>query len=182
MAEKNKPKLLLHICCAGCGAYVGQKLSEDYEVSLYYYNPNIDTEFEYGLREIEVRKVSAFLRSDMIWETYNHGNWLSLMRGLENEPEKGLRCEKCFQERLEKTAIKARELGFSHFASTLTVSPHKNAAQIMAIGKCLSEKYRLDFLAVDFKKNSGFQSSVQLSAQLGLKRQNYCGCEFSRRR
>lgn len=180
MAE-DKLRLLLHICCGGCGAYVGRLLSQDYSVSLYFYNPNIDTAEEYFQRESEVKKVAANLGVELILEEYKHEDWLKKAKGLEDQPERGLRCEACFHDRLEKTAAKAKESAFSYFATTLTVSPHKDAARIISIGERLGQEFSLEFLAVDFKKKNGFLASLEMSKALSLKRQNYCGCEFSKR-
>lgn len=182
MPEKNKKnKLLLHICCAGCGAYVSKLLSEQFEVTLFFYNPNIFPEEEYDKRVLEVQKIADFYKLKIIFGAYNHNLWLDKIKGHENDPEKGRRCLICYFERLNETAITAQKSRMNFFSSTLTVSPHKLAKEIFNIGKALEEKYKISFLAEDFKKKDGFKNANLLSNELGLYRQNYCGCEFSRR-
>lgn len=179
--EKNKPTLLLHICCIGCGAYVSQLLSEEFQVKLFFYNPNIFPKEEYDKRLEEIERVAEKFEFEIIYETYDHRAWLSKIKGLENEPEKGKRCLACYQDRLEMTAKKANDLDCEFFSSTLTVSPYKLAGEISNIGQALSKKYSVAFYDKDFKKQDGFKKAVQLSKELNLYRQDYCGCEFSRR-
>jgi predicted adenine nucleotide alpha hydrolase (AANH) superfamily ATPase len=178
----KKPKLLLHICCIGCGAYVSRELQQIYDVSLYFYNPNIYPQTEYDKRLEEIRKVAAMTDLKVLIESYDHAGWLAMVKGHEADPERGERCRMCYEYRLEKTAQKALSLGYPWFASTLTVSPHKNALWINEIGNNLSIKYGLNFLDRDFKKNDGFKKATQLSRELHLYRQDYCGCEFSLRK
>jgi len=181
--QENKPKLLLHICCIGCGAYVSKILrDEDYEVSLYFYNPNIFPSSEYDRRLETTERIANDFGLDLVSEEYDHGKWLEKVRGLENEPERGKRCLVCYYDRLEKTAHYARDNNFDYFSSTLTISPHKDAKSILEYGDELSDKYGIKFLARDYKKQDGFKKSVELSRKLNLYRQNYCGCEFSRRK
>lgn len=177
--KRSQPKLLLHVCCIGCGAFVSQLLAKDFQVTLFFYNPNIYPSAEYELRLAETTKVARKFGFKLLVGKYIHEDWLKLTRGHEQDSEKGGRCLICYRERLEKTAKLSRESGFSYFASTLTVSPHKLAKEINAIGEELSLKYGVKFLDRDFKKQDGFKKSIELSNSLGLYRQNYCGCEFS---
>ena len=176
----GKNNLLLHICCAGCGAYVSQLLQKDYEVVLFFYNPNIFPESEYELRKKEVNNLARQFCLKVIIPDYNHNEWLQKIKGLENKPEKGERCLICYKDRLEKVAQMASLKGFDSFTSTLTVSPHKLAREILEIGSELAVKYEIEFLAQDFKKQDGFKKATNLSRELGLYRQDYCGCEFSK--
>lgn len=177
--KRSKPKLLLHICCVGCGAFVSQLLAKDFQVTLFFYNPNIFPDAEYELRLRETKKIARILGFKLLIGEYDHEAWLKSVKGHEQDPEKGERCLICYRERLEKTAKLARQSGFSYFASTLTVSPHKLAKEINTIGEEIALKYGVKFLNRDFKKQDGFKQANALSAKLGLYRQNYCGCEFS---
>ncbi|MFA4833487.1 MAG: epoxyqueuosine reductase QueH [Patescibacteria group bacterium] len=177
--HRLKPKLLLHTCCAGCGVYVAQVLKKDYDVVLYFYNPNIYPESEYGKRLAEARKIAAEYGLKLILEKYNHETWLDKIRGQEKEPERGNRCRICYGDRLESTAKIAREKGFACFTTTLTISPHKDAKIISELGQEMEKKYKVKFLDKDFKKQDGFKKSSCLCKEIGLYRQNYCGCEFS---
>ena len=179
LTHKHRPKLLLHICCIGCGAYVSQVLQENYKVVLYFYNPNIWPLAEMEKRLEEIKKVARKNNLKVIVADYNHDNWLQAVKGHEQDPEKGERCRICYQDRMEATAKHAQAHGFSYFTTTLTVSPHKDAKIVSAIGKELAEKYGVGFLDQDFKKQDGFKKSARLSKDLGLYRQDYCGCEFS---
>jgi len=178
--EDKKKKMLLHICCAGCGVYVSQVLNQEYDLSLFYYNPNIYPYSEYLKREEEVKKLCNLFNLKLIISDYNHEEWLLKIKGLEKERERGARCMVCYYDRINKTALYARDHNFDIFTTTLSVSPHKSAQSILRIGKNLAEKYGLEFLAQDFKKKDGFKKASALSKELGLYRQNYCGCEFSR--
>ena len=178
---KLKSKLLLHICCAGCGAYVAQVLKKDYEVVLYFYNPNIYPESEYEKRLVEAKKIAAEYGLKLILEKYDHRAWLNKIKGQEKDLERGERCWICYRDRLEKTAKIAREKGFAFFTTTLTISPHKDAKKISQLGREMENKYKVKFLDRDLKKQDGFKKSTYLGKELGLYRQNYCGCEFSQR-
>lgn len=180
--SENKPKLLLHICCVGCGVYVTNELKKNFEVELYFYNPNIFPQKEYDRRMEEAEKIAKTFEIPVIVEKYEHQNWLEKVRGYEKEPERGKRCEICYKDRLENTAKIAKKKGYSYFGTTLTTSPHKNAKLISLIGKELSKKFKLNYLDQDFKKNEGFKKSCEISKNLRLYRQDYCGCEFSIRK
>ncbi|HQO10015.1 MAG TPA: epoxyqueuosine reductase QueH [Clostridiales bacterium] len=179
----RKPKLLLHACCAPCSSYVIEYLKDHFEISVYFYNPNIYPENEYYTRLDETRNFlqnfPAATKIDLLEGDYNHEEFLSIANDYQREAEGGKRCLECFRLRLERTAQKASELKFDYFTTTLTISPHKNAAVINAIGSEISDKYKVRYLMSDFKKNSGFKRSIELSGEYGLYRQDYCGCEFS---
>lgn len=185
--EKNgsTPTLLLHSCCAPCSSYVIEYLSNYFSITVYYYNPNIfpDKEYRYRAEEqkrliesMPVKNKVTFLEGDYIPTLF-----FDTVKGLENEPEGGARCEKCFNLRLESTAQQAKNKGFDYFATTLTISPLKNAQVINNIGVQLSAKYGVKYLAGDFKKKNGYKRSIVLSKEYNLYRQNYCGCVFSKR-
>jgi predicted adenine nucleotide alpha hydrolase (AANH) superfamily ATPase/VanZ family protein len=176
----KKPKLLLHICCAGCGAYVSKELKKDYKVSLYFYNPNIFPKKEYKIREEEAVKIAKKNKIKLYKEKYNHNSWLRLIKGREKDKERGRRCAICYKDRLKKTVLFAKNNKFDFFTTTLSVSPHKDAKEIIKIGKELEKKYRVVFLEKDFKKRDGFKKASALSKKLNLYRQDYCGCEFSK--
>lgn len=177
--KKEKPKLLLHICCAGCGASVARELEEEYSVTLFFYNPNIFPKNEYKKRLRETKKVASYLGLPLIVSDYDHDRWLMNVEDFAHEPEKGKRCIICYRQRLESTQKEAKRKGFNFFSTTLTVSPHKDAGKIIEIGNSLAIKPELLFLARDFKKKDGFKKASCLSWELGLYRQDYCGCEFS---
>lgn len=184
-----KPRLLLHSCCGPCSTAVIERLFGDYSIAVFYYNPCITENDEYEKRKHEqIRFIDEFnkdLDEDQrvmyIEGSYRPEEYLDLVKGLETEPEGGARCTVCFRQRLDETARIAKEYGFDFFASTLTVSPHKNYALIAEIGKECEKKYGVSFLDMDFKKKAGFQRSIQLSKEHHLYRQNYCGCKFSKR-
>jgi epoxyqueuosine reductase len=178
------PKLLLHSCCAPCSSYVLEYLSQYFSITVFFYNPNIHPKEEYDRRLNDQKK---FLKQfpvenkiNFIEGKYEPDVFFKEVKGLENEPEGGKRCLKCFYLRLDKTAKKAQELKIPYFTTTLTISPHKNAVAINQIGNEIANKYQLNYLFSDFKKRDGFKRSIILSKQYGLYRQNYCGCIFSK--
>ena len=176
-----KKKLLLHSCCAPCTSGVLWQL-EDYDITLIFYNPNIDTEAEYQKRlcalDDYIQRVNSEqgLNIEIVRVPYNHDEFVSLTKGLENEKEGGKRCSICFAMRLDYVAKYAKDNGFDLFATTLTVSPHKNFQVINDIGSSLAEKYKTEYLASNFKKNNGYLISIQNSKKYEIYRQNYCGC------
>ncbi|KKR21380.1 MAG: hypothetical protein UT48_C0009G0012 [Parcubacteria group bacterium GW2011_GWE2_39_37] len=178
----KKPKLLIQICCIGCGAYVVKLLKEQYRLALYFYNPNIYPKSEYNRRLKETRRIAHKLGLKLIIGKYRYPFWLEKIKGHESDPERGGRCIICYRERLEETARLAKRLKYDYFGSTLTISPHKSAPAINQLGKELAESYQVQYLESDFKKCDGFKKSVELSQELKLYRQNYCGCEFSMKR
>ncbi|RMF89991.1 MAG: recombinase [Methanobacteriota archaeon] len=173
-------KLLLHICCAPCSTEVIERLKGDYDVTGFFYNPNIHPRREYGFRLKELERFSKKAGFPFITGDYDLKRWFRLVRGLEKEPEGGRRCEVCFRMRLEETAREAAAAGFDVFTTTLTISPHKDAETINSIGRELEEEYGVRFLVADFKKKDGFKRSVEHSRRHGLRRQDYCGCVYSR--
>lgn len=178
---EEKPRLLLHSCCAPCSSHCLSVLAPLAKVSVLYFNPNIYPREEYEKRKSEQKRLieSAFPEAELLDADYDHDAFLRAAAGLEGEREGGARCEKCFRLRLERAAREAKAGGFDLFATTLTVSPHKNAPLINAIGLEEGEKAGVEFLPSDFKKRDGYLHSVRLSEKYALYRQNYCGCEFS---
>ena len=178
-------KLLLHACCAPCSSAVLERLANYFKISIFYYNPNITEESEYIKRINELKRfVSEFKTKypvEIIEGNYEPNKFMEMAKGLENEPERGKRCFKCYELRLEETAKIAEELGFNHFATTLTLSPHKNANWINEIGEELNNKYKSNYLYSDFKKKEGYKRSIELSKTYNLYRQDYCGCIYSKR-
>ncbi len=177
----NKPRLLLQSCCGPCSTYVLSYLTKYFDITLLYYNPNIQPREEYDLRLSNQRKVLAAMPEIHILECdYDGEAYDEAIRGLEAEPEGGDRCTVCFQLRLEETARRAAEGKFDYFCTTLTVSPHKDAPRINTIGRALEERYGVRWLPSDFKKREGYKQSITLSQELGLYRQDYCGCLYSK--
>ena len=151
----------------------------NYEVTVYFCNPNIFPESEYTKR-LEAQKILCNkLDCKLIIEDYKPKDFYSIAIGLENEPEKGKRCAKCFELRLEKTAQKSKELGIPNFTTSIPISPHKDFELLSQIGKTISQKYDISYIKIDFKKNNGFLNSNNLAKSFELYRQNYCGCEYS---
>ncbi|NLH23124.1 MAG: epoxyqueuosine reductase QueH [Bacteroidales bacterium] len=179
----NDKKLLLHACCGPCSTTALERLSEDYCVTVFYYNPNIAPHGEYNLRRDEAKRFSeqAYGGKVLFVEgRYEPDVFLKAVKGFEKEPEGGFRCEICFRLRLEETARYAKDHGFSLFCTTLTVSPYKNALLINKTGEDLAVQYNgLTYLPSDFKKRNGFRRSIELSQSYNIYRQNYCGCIFS---
>lgn len=187
--SEQKPGLLLHSCCGPCSTAVIERLAEEFEITVFFYNPCITDEEEYLLRRENQKKFLKAFNEKRIGRNrirflegpYNPGAFLKLAEGLEEEPEGGRRCQRCFLQRLEKTAETAQMTGSDYFGTTLTVSPHKNYRKISEIGRDIALRYGLSFLDRDFKKKDGFKRSIELSKQYGLYRQDYCGCAFSKR-
>ncbi|HWQ78907.1 MAG TPA: epoxyqueuosine reductase QueH [Anaerovoracaceae bacterium] len=185
--RKIKPSILLHSCCGPCSTAVVEKLSGRFDVTIFFYNPNITDRGEYDRRrkaQLEFidqynDRVDAKDRIAYLEGPYEPRMFLAAAKGLEQEPEGGRRCVECFRLRLEKTAETARMSGFDTFETTLSVSPHKNFELINKIGMQLGVRYGLAFLCEDFKKQGGYQRSVELSRAYRLYRQRYCGCCFS---
>lgn len=182
---KRLPKLLLHACCAPCASYVTEYLTSHFDITLYFCNPNITDEAEYKKRADELLRFAGLLPHEnpinVIICPMNTDGFYSISKGLETLPEGGVRCFECYRLRLEETAkYMAGEGGYDYFATTLTVSPHKNADKLNEIGYELAEKYGVAYLPSDFKKREGYKRSIELSREYGLYRQNFCGCEFSK--
>lgn len=184
-AENRREKLLLHACCAPCSSYVLEYLTTAFDITVFYCNPNITDKEEYDLRLaqlIELCDRAPFGKGVRIMDDgYEPDLFWTAAKGLDGEAEGGKRCDRCFALRLSRTADYARENGFPLFATTLTVSPHKNARIINAVGLAQSEQSGVAYLPSDFKKKGGYQRSIVLSKEYGLYRQPYCGCDFSKR-
>ena len=178
------PKVMLHSCCAPCSSYVIEYLSQYFYLTIFYYNPNISPKEEYEKRKKEqIRLINSMptkYKVDIIDCDYDNDLYESSIKGLENEPERGRRCEVCFKLRLEKTAMIAKKKGYDYFGTTLTVSPYKNCSMINEIGLFISNKLDIKFLISDFKKRNGYKRSIELSHEYNLYRQNYCGCKYSK--
>ena len=178
--QKDK-KILLHACCAICSGYPITLLQNiGYQPIVYFYNPNIDSIEEFNRRlEAQVKLCSHF-NIELLVEPYYPQEYLDFVKGFELEPEKGKRCFKCVELRLKKTAQKAQNIGINEFTTSLVISPHKNFDKISLIGKNMASLYNLNYLAIDFKKKNGFLHTNNISKELGLYRQNYCGCKFAK--
>lgn len=179
------PTLLLHSCCAPCSSYVIEYLSNYFHITVFYYNPNISFESEYIHRLNEQKRLISQMVTKypvtVIDGDYNSKDFFDVCKGLENEKEGGKRCEKCFQLRLQSTAKLAKKENFDFFATTLTISPLKNAELINSIGEEIARLCNVKYLCSDFKKKNGYKRSIELSKQYSLYRQNYCGCIFSKK-
>lgn len=180
LGRKEKPTLLLHSCCAPCSSACLERLKDYFDLTVYYFNPNIDTENEYATRAEEQLRLCAEYGIKCVVERYEPAEFYTAVKGLEDCPEGGDRCSVCYALRLEKTAYKAKAEGYDYFTTTLTLSPLKNAEKLNLIGMAAGEKHGVKFLPSDFKKKGGYLKSLELSRQYGLYRQNYCGCVFSK--
>jgi len=173
-------KILLHSCCASCTVYVHHILTKNYEVTCFFYNPNIHPSKEYESRKEEMKRIAALKNWRVIYGEYEMKEWFQLIRGHEKDPERGPRCSLCFHMRLEKTFTKARELGFDCVTSTLSISPYKVTRQINEEGEKLSRIYGIEFLPENFKKQNGYQVAKKMTMDLDIIHQNYCGCTYSK--
>ena len=173
-------KIILQACCAPCSTYPIQKLKEEgYEPVVFFYNPNIFPFEEYEIRRNELKNYCKKLNIEYLEEKYENDVFLDFVKGLEKEPEKGKRCSKCFYLRLDKTAQIAIKNNIEYFTTTLTVSPHKDSNQIFEVGRIIAEKYKINFLEYNFKKQNGFKISRQIAKESNMYAQKYCGCQFS---
>ncbi len=184
LSERKKvPDILLHACCAPCSSYCIEYLSRYFNVTLFFYNPNIFTDIEYNKRASELKRFIEESRYpnkvSYIEEDYNPSEFYETVRGYEACKEGRERCYLCYELRLDKTARKAAEDGYDYFCTTLSISPLKNADKINQIGYRLADTYNVSWLPSDFKKREGFKRSIELSREYNLYRQDYCGCEFS---
>ena len=182
--EERVPTLFLHSCCAPCSSYVLEYLSEYFEITVFYYNPNISPRSEYEERVKEQARLISELKTRypvrLVLGDYRPEAFYEAVRGLEEEPEGGARCTECFKLRLFEAARLAKEGGYDFFTTTLTISPLKDAKRLNAIGEEAGGRYGVRFLNSDFKKKNGYRRSTELSREHHLYRQNYCGCVFSR--
>lgn len=183
--EGRRPTLLLHVCCAVCASYVLEYLHRDFDITVAYYNPNITEEREYRYRYDELRRyvreagLSEYIRFAEV--DYDPDSFFELTKDHEADREGGARCSLCFMQRLGYAARLCKEGGYDYFATTLTISPLKNAEVLNRIGEKLGEELGVNYLCTDFKKREGYKRSIELSKQYDLYRQNYCGCVFSER-
>ena len=190
LPKTGRRKLLLHSCCGPCSTYCLEYLSVYFDITVFYYNPNITDNEEYLRRSREQerfinsfnndRKGTLFSEIKFINGPYEPEKFLETAKGLEKEPEGGKRCEKCFELRLSKAAEYGKANGFDYFTTTLTISPLKNAPLLNEIGEKTGKEYGIEFLPSDFKKKNGYKRSVELSAEYELYRQDYCGCPYSK--
>lgn len=177
-----RPRLLLHVCCAPCSSYVLEYISSKFDITLYYYNPNITPaeEFSFRLAELERFNRDARYDLDITVPQYDPREFFDAVRGMEDLPEGGERCRVCYELRLRRTAEEAVRGGYDYFTTTLSISPYKRADWLNEIGAALEKEYGIKYLFSDFKKCGGYKRSIELSREYGLYRQNYCGCIFSR--
>ena len=178
------PKLFLHSCCAPCSSYTLEYLSNYFDITVYYFNPNISPKAEFDKRYAEQKRLIEALPSKhpikLVRGEYDYNDFLEIAKGYEDVPEGGERCFRCYRMRLESTAKLAREQGFDYFCTTLSISPLKNSQKINEIGYKVAEKYGIKWLPSDFKKKEGYKRSIELSREYQLYRQNFCGCVFSK--
>lgn len=181
----RRPSLLLHACCAPCSSYVLEYLSEYFDITLLFYNPNISPKEENDFRAAElmrlVEEMGLSHRIKIIMGKYEPERFYAAAEGLESLPEGGARCAKCYELRLSESARIAAEGGYDFFTTTLSISPYKNAEWLNSIGITQGEKYGVRYLVSDFKKRNGYKRSCELSAEYNLYRQDFCGCEYSKR-
>ena len=173
-------KILLHACCGICSGYPISLLKDmGYSVLVYFYNPNIFPTGEYQKRLEAEKTLCNALGCELVVGEYEPEVYYNHVAGLENEPEKGKRCDKCFELRLENSARLAKKLGIKEFTTSMVISPHKNFEKLTSIGTKVAEKYGLEYAAINFRKNDGFLKTNRISKELNLYRQNYCGCKFA---
>lgn len=176
----SKKEILLHACCGICSAYPISYLQDmGYSVKVYFYNPNIYPFEEYTKRLQAQRTLCKHFDCELIEGEYNPRDYYDYVAGFEDEPEKGLRCDKCFRLRLTYAAMQAKLLNIRTFTTSMVISPHKNYEKLTAIGKEIATQYNLEYLCVNFRKNDGFLKTNHISKELNLYRQNYCGCKFA---
>lgn len=181
--EGRVPKLLLHSCCAPCSSYVLEYLSQYFEITVFYYNPNIFPENEYTKRVLEQQMLIENMETkhpvSFIAGSYDKEKFYAMAKGMEHLKEGGERCFQCYRLRLEQSAELAKTRGFDYYTTTLSISPMKNAEKLNEIGMEIGEKYGISYLQSDFKKKNGYRRSVELSKEYDLYRQDYCGCVYS---
>jgi len=183
--KEEVPSLLLHTCCAPCSSYVLEYLSEYFNITIYYYNPNINTYEEFKKRADEqLRLISEMNFKNpvkCIITEYNNDEFENVINGFEDEPEGGSRCFKCYHLRLEEACIYAKKHNFDYFTTSLSISPYKNSDKLNEIGESLEQQYNIKYLYADFKKKDGYKRSIELSKIYNLYRQDYCGCIYSKK-
>ena len=178
----RRPTLLLHSCCGPCSSAVLERLTANFDVTVFYYNPNIEPEGEYRHRLSEQERLLSLLPGEikLLPCEYDHEAFSAFAEGMADCPEGGERCLACFALRLNETAKQAKAHGFEYFTTTLSVSPHKNADNVNRIGEAAGRQAGVKYLFADFKKKNGYLRSLQLSKEYGLYRQDYCGCLYSK--
>ena len=183
--EERVPTLLLHSCCAPCSSYVLEYLSQYFQITVFYYNPNIYPESEYTKRILEQQTLIGQMKSkypiSFMAGAYDKERFYAMAEGMEALKEGGALCMKCYELMLREAAEVAKKGNFDYFTTTLSISPMKNAVKLNEIGMRLAEEYQVAYLLSDFKKKNGYKRSIELSKEYGLYRQDYCGCEFSKR-
>lgn len=186
LPEGARPRLLLHACCGPCSSAVLEQLRRRFDITILYYNPNIWPEAEYRRRADELAAFVAHFAPEgdvkLVEDRYLPDEFYAAARGLEEEPERGARCTRCYALRLERAAEFAAQHGFDYVCTTLSISPHKDAERLNRLGMAAAERQGVRWLPGDFKKKEGYKRSLQLSSEYGLYRQDYCGCEFSARK
>ncbi len=182
----RKPRLLIHSCCGPCSTAVLERLVKYFEIDILFFNPNLDSEEEFDKRVVEQKKVISHMEDKnhakigIVAVPYNHDEFLNIASGLEKEREGGKRCMRCYYLRLKKAGEYAKAHDYDYFTTTLSISPHKNSQVLNKMGIALGERIGVSYLMSDFKKKNGFKRSVEISEELNLYRQDYCGCEFSK--
>lgn len=178
---QTKSKVVIHACCGICSGYPISYLKDiGYDVVVYFYNPNIYPEAEYLKRLDAQKKICEHFDVELVTDIYEPQKYLDYVKGLEDEPERGRRCDKCFELRLLKTAEFAKSVDAECFTTSIVISPHKNFKRVSEIGEKISKDIGINYLAIDFKKKDGFLKTNRISRELELYRQNYCGCKFSK--
>ena len=177
-----RPSLLLHACCAPCSSYVLEYISKHFDITLFYYNPNITPEEEFSFRKSELERFvkEVGYHIPVVVPRYDSGEFFSKVRGMEQMTEGSERCRVCYELRLRRTAEEAASKNFDYFTTTLSISPYKNTAWLNEIGASLEKEYGTKYLFSDFKKNNGYKRSIELSHEYSLYHQNYCGCIYSK--
>lgn len=180
----QRPRLLLHSCCGPCSSGCIERLNEFFDITVYYYNPNLDTSDEFLRRAEEqaklLKEMDLKYDMDLVVVDYNSNEYYSKIKGLEKESEGGKRCSECFDLRLRKSAEYAAENGFEYFTTTLSISPYKNAKLLNELGEEIANEYGIKYLYSDFKKKDGYKRSIELSKEYNMYRQDYCGCIYSK--
>lgn len=183
--EGKTPTILLHSCCAPCSSYCLEYLTEYFNIAVFFYNPNISSKEEYSLRLSEQKRLIEEMPKKnsvtLIEGEYRPSDFYEIARGLEDAPERGERCQKCYYLRLKAAAMKAKEIKADYFATTLTLSPLKDSYTINSIGERLSGSMDVPYLSSDFKKREGYKRSIELSKEFRLYRQSFCGCVYSKK-
>ena len=181
----GRPRLLLHACCAPCSSYVLEYLTNYFDITVFFYNPNISPRSEYDKRSAEVVRLIKEMplsgKVGFLAGEYEPQRFFEAAKGMEDLPEGGERCFRCYEQRMRSCAEAAKAMGYDYFTTTLSISPHKNAQKLNEIGEALERELGIKYLYADFKKKEGYKRSIRLSEEYGLYRQNYCGCIYSKK-